>query len=223
MNAKYLFIVFSVPAFFIPGVAAAEGESGSRFQLSAGVALIWLQDSNAYAGRAGSALEGMGADMGGGWDSSFKAVPVLTQTWRAHPNISLELKERFWRYVVNGAFSFAPDMGYRLEKDVIPVNLLVKFGGFNSSRSFWGGVVVGPGAYVVWQDEAGRFGSGGSGTYVNAGVHAGGEIVWAVSTALNIRFDISYDWFLTNRTSRFLGDAGNGGGPSATFGFEFNL
>jgi hypothetical protein len=122
-------------------------------------------------------------------------------------------------YVVKGTFN-APPVNFRIEKDIIPVNLDVRFGLYTDSRSFGFNFFLGPGMYIVNTNARGHFADGNSLT-VAPGFNVG--IAFAVGLGKNVFFRIAgnYDWFQLPTASVSLADGGNGGGGTASIGFEY--
>jgi len=213
-----IFVFFLLISF--PGPASAQIGMDKEFEFGAGIGYLLFQDNAAYVGNAPSTIRGMGGSTSGSYYGSGTIIPILTQTWSLIPHLSLELKERFWMQVVKGTFANNPEFDYRLEKDIWPINLLLKLTFFKGSSIVGGSLYAGPGIYIIDMKQRGYYGQSQT-VEGRVGIHAGVELNVIVIPEVEIRIDFSYDGFSMDPENPIVGDGGEGGGFTFSVGAEY--
>jgi hypothetical protein len=211
-------IVAVLAVLAAPAAAAAENE----ISLGAGVGIFAFSDGRSYEGRATRFLSNLGAGTGDSRHADWAIVPVLTQSWRFHRYLAVELTERYWESAAKGVSAASPDMSYRLAKSVWPITLALKAVGTNEDMDAGVTASAGPGMYIVATDERGWFGKGG-GTGARLGVHLTGGFFVRLGDSWFVRGDLAWDWFTLDTQNRLMNDGGNGGGLTVTGGIEYRL
>ncbi|MBI5529288.1 MAG: hypothetical protein HY897_23430 [Deltaproteobacteria bacterium] len=200
----------------------APAHAKNEFSFGIGVGVFAFDDGVAYEGRALSYLSGLGADTGDSRRADWAVVPVLTQSWKFHENLGVEVRERFWQSAARGRFDANPGLDFRFARSVVPFTLSLAASVANNGNDAGVSLLAGPGLYVVSSDLRGFLGTEDS-IAARPGVLVSGGFFVRVSESLYVRGDVCWDWFDLPRTSELLKDGGNGGGFTVSGILEYRM